>query len=86
MQVLLTGKMKCASSDNATITALGSCSVPLNSEGEGWGILKLQNLFPDKMSPGSPWRAGDPQSARAQFQEDVDGVQEIPKEGEEDRC
>ena len=29
--------------------------------------------------------AGDPQSAYAQFQEDVDGVQEIIMEGEEDR-
>ena len=31
-------------SDNATITVVGSCSVPLNSEGLGWGILKEQEL------------------------------------------
>ena len=36
--------MKGTSSDNATITAVGSCSVPLNSEGVGWGILKEQEL------------------------------------------
>ena len=36
--------MKGTSSDNATLTAVGSCSVPLNSEGEGWGILKEQEL------------------------------------------
>ena len=35
---------KCTSSDNATLTAVGSCTVPLNSEGEGWGILKEQEL------------------------------------------
>ena len=44
MQVLFTGKIKCTSSDNATLTAVGSCSVHLNSEGEGWGILKEQEL------------------------------------------
>ena len=44
MQVLCTGKMKGTNSDNASITAVGSCSVPLNSEGVGWGILKEQEL------------------------------------------
>ena len=44
MQALCTGKMKGTSSDNATLTAVGSCSVPLKSVGEGWGVLKEQEL------------------------------------------
>ena len=44
VQVLCTGKMVHTSSDNVTITVVGSNSVPLISVGEGWGILKEQKL------------------------------------------
>ena len=44
VQVLCTGKMVHTSSDNVTITVVGSNSVPLISVGEGRGILKEQKL------------------------------------------
>ena len=50
MQVLCSGKMKGTNSDNATITAVGSCSVSLNSEGVGWGYTE---------EAGAGWRAGE---------------------------
>ena len=42
VQVLCTEKLVHTSSENVTITVVGSYSVPLKSVGEGWGILKEQ--------------------------------------------
>ena len=63
--------------------------------GAGWHAREIRGLAEDtkRHKGGAQTRclqaahggAGDPQSAHAQFQEDVEGVQELLMEGEEDR-
>ena len=65
------------SSDNVIITAVGSCSVTLSSEGEGWGYtggagaMDLQRIPKDTqgvLRQEAHGGAGDPKSALAHFQ------------------